>query len=205
MTSIPNAEKYIRILEQPPLFGVGVHVLIGVDRDGCYTVFDMDGKLYFGPIAFGEFPPEHPRVEPRFLRVNHFSDAKGEEREQLWCRDLMMMAGHFHKLRLTAHLKDIELYGPSLAPLSGRIGKDEETIIKALGLWHKKVELLQDVRGLGAILPKGTVGAIGNGAYAYAMSGMFAYDIEVPVTDLEPHGREKTLGIRYELLRLVEE
>ena len=53
------------------------------------------------------------------------------------------------------------------------------------------------------MLPKGTVGLIGNGAYAYAMAGMCAYDVEVPVTDLEPHGADKTLGIGYEKLRLL--
>jgi len=190
-------------LEQSSLFGVGVYVLIGVDHDGRYTVFDRDGVKLFGPVAFGEFPEGHPPVEPRFLRVNHFADAQGEEREELWCRDLMMMAGYFHKLRLTAHLQDIDLYGPSLAPLIGRIGKQDEHIVKALGLWAKRVELIEDVPGFGVMLPRGTVGLIGNGAYAYAMAGMCAYDVEVPVTDLEPHGADKTLGIGYEKLRLL--
>ena len=194
---------YPRTLEQPPTFGLGVFILIGVDHDGRYTVFDRDGVKYFGPVAFGEFPEGHPLVEPRFLRVNHFADAQGEEREELWCRDLMMMAGHFHKQRLTAHLQDIDLCGPSLAPLIGRIGKKDEEIVKALGLWAKRVELIEDVPGFGVMLPKGTVGLIGYGAYAYAMSGMCSYDVEVPVTDLAPHGAEKTLGIGYEKLRLV--
>lgn len=201
--TIFDPDIYPRTLEQAPTFGIGVHILIGVDHDGRYTVFDRDGVRYFGPVAFGEFPEGHPSVEPRFLRVNHFADAQGEEREELWCRDLMMMAGHFHKKRLTAHLQDIDLYGPSLAPLIGRIGKKDEHIIKALGLWAKRVELVEDVRGLGAMLPKGTVGLIGNGAYAYAMAGMCSYDVELPVTDLEPHGAEKTLGIGYEKLRLL--
>ena len=202
MTTL-DPDLYPRTLEQSSLFGVGVYVLIGVDHDGRYTVFDRDGVKLFGPVAFGEFPEGHPPVEPRFLRVNHFADAQGEEREELWCRDLMMMAGYFHKLRLTAHLQDIDLYGPSLAPLIGRIGKKDEHIIKALGLWAKRVELIEDIPGFGVMLPKGTVGLIGNGAYAYAMAGMCAYDVEVPVTDLEPHGADKTLGIGYENLRLL--
>ena len=202
MTTL-DPDLYPRTLEQSSLFGVGVYVLIGVDHDGRYTVFDRDGVKLFGPVAFGEFPEGHPPVEPRFLRVNYFADAEGEEREELWCRDLMMMAGYFHKLRLTAHLQDIDLYGPSLAPLIGRIGKKDEHIIKALGLWAKRVELIEDIPGFGVMLPKGTVGLIGNGAYAYAMAGMCAYDVEVPVTDLELHGAEKTLGIGYENLRLL--
>lgn len=115
-----------------------------------------------------------------------------------------MMAGHFHKQHVTAHLRDIELRGPSLAPLIGQIGKADEDLVKALGLWHQRIELIEDVRGFGVMLPKGTIGAIGNGDYAYAMSGMFAYDVEVPVTDLAPQGRGKTLGIGYEKLRLVD-
>lgn len=39
-------------------------------------------------------------------------------------------------------------------------------------------------------------------AYAYAMAGMCAFDVEVPVTDLAPHGAEETLGIGYEKLPL---
>lgn len=201
--TILDPDIYPRILEQAPTFGIGVHILIGVDNDGRYTVFDLDGEKYFGPVAFGETPEGHPSVEPRLLRVHHFADAQGEEREELWCRDLMMMAGHFHKQRLTAHLQDIDLRGPSLAPLIGRIGKKDEHIIKALGLWTKRVELIEDVPGFGVMLPKGTVGLIGNGAYAYAMAGMCAYDVEVPVTGLEPHGAEKTLGVGYEKLRLL--
>jgi hypothetical protein len=194
---------YPRILEQAPTFGVGVHILIGIDENECYTVFDCDGLPYFGPVAFGEFPEDHPWVDPKLLRVNHFPDARGEDQERIWCRDLMMMAGHFHKLRLTVDFQDIDLHGPSLAPLIGRIGKAGENLVKALGLWHQRVELTEDVRGLGAWLPKGTIGVIGNGDYAYAMGGMFSYDVELPVTDLEPHGSGKTLGIGYEKLRLV--
>jgi len=87
--------------------------------------------------------------------------------------------------------------------LIGRIGKAEESLIMALGLWHRRVELIEEVRGLGAWLPKGTIGIIGNGDYAYAMGGIFSYDVELPVTNLEQHGSGKTLGIRYEKLRLL--
>ncbi len=202
MTTL-DPSLYPRTLEQAPIFGVGVYILIGIDEDDRYTVFDRDGLRYFGPVAFGEFPEDHPWVDPKFLRVNRFSEAKGEEREGLWCRDLMMMAGHFHKLRLTADFQDIDLHGSSLAPLIGRIGKADEDLVKALGLWHRRVELIEDVRGLGAWLPKGTIGVVGTGDYAYTMGGMFAYDVELPMTDLEPHGRGKTLGIGYEKLRLL--
>jgi len=82
MTTL-DPDLYPRTLEQPPTFGIGVHILIGVDYDGRYTVFDRDGVKLFGPVAFGEFPEGHPPVEPRFLRVNHFADAQGEEREEL--------------------------------------------------------------------------------------------------------------------------
>lgn len=196
---------YSRILEQSPTFGVGVHILIGIDKDECYTVFDRDGLYYFGPVAFGEFPAKHPWVDAKLLRVNHFAEAQGEELERLWCRDLMMMAGHFHKLRLTVDFQDIDLHGPSLSRLIGRVGKADEVLIKALGLWHQRVELIEDVRGLGAWLPKGTIGMIGNGDYAYTMGGMFSYDVELPVTDLKPHGSGKTIGIGYEKLQLLKD
>lgn len=203
--TILDPKLYPRTLEQASTFGVGVHILIGVDHDGRYTVFDRHGVKYFGPVAFGEIPEGHPPFdEAQLLRVNVFPDAEGDEEEELWCRDLMMMTSHFHKQRLTAHLQDIDLHGPSLAPLTGRIGKADDHVIKALGLWAKRVELIEDVRGLGAMLPKGTVGLIGNGAYAYAMAGMCAYDVEVPVTGIEAHGADKTLGIGYEKLRLLE-
>ena len=67
----------------------------------------------------------------------------------------------------------------------------------------KPVELIEELRGLGAMLLKGTVGLVGNGAYAYAMAGMCAYDVEVLVTDLAPQGADKTLGVGYEKLRLI--
>jgi len=103
MTTLsPNV--YSRILEQPPTFGIGVHILIGIDKDERYAVFDRDGLRYFGPVAFGGFPAEYRWVDPKLLRVNHFPEAVGEDRERLWSRDLMMMAGHFHKLRLTVGL-----------------------------------------------------------------------------------------------------
>lgn len=93
--------------------------------------------------------------------------------------------------------------GPSYVETVGRIGAKDIDTVKALGLWGKPVELVNEVRGFGAILPKGTVGTVGVGEYAYAMSGAFSYDVEIPVTDLEPHGVGKTLGIRYENLRLI--
>lgn len=201
--TVLDPKLYPRTLEQPPLFGVGVHVLIGIDHEGHYSVFDQNGVKYFGPVEFGQIPKGASSIHPCFLRVNHFVDATGKEREELWCRDLMMMAMPFHKLRLTAHLQDIDLYGPSLASLIGRIGGKDEHIVKALGLWAKPVELIEDVRGFGVMLPKGTVGRIGHGAYGYAMAGMCAYDVEVPVTGLKAQGTERTIGIGYEKLRLV--
>jgi hypothetical protein len=43
---------------------------------------------------------------------------------------------------------------------------------KALGLSARRLDLIDDMRGVVAMLPNGTVGLIGNGAYAYAMAGM---------------------------------
>jgi hypothetical protein len=74
---------------------------------------------------------------------------------------------------------------------------------QALGLWARRMELIDDMHGVVAMLSKGTVGLIGYGAYAYAMSGICSYDVEVSVTDLAPHGADKTLGIGHEKLRLV--
>ena len=96
---------------------------------------------------------EHPWVDPKLLHLNHFPKADGEERERLWCRDLMMIAGHFHKLRLTVNFQNFDLHGPSLPPLIGCVGKADENLVKALGLRHRKVELIEDVRGFGAWLP----------------------------------------------------
>lgn len=139
------------------------------------TVFKRDGVKYFGPVAFGEFPEEYPPVDSHFLRVNHFADAESEWREPLWYSDLIMMAGFFQKKCLIAVLQDIDLHGLSLAPLIGRIGDADEHIIKALGLWGCRVEMTEDVRGFGVMLPAGTRGVICHGAYRYVMAGMCAY------------------------------
>ena len=139
---------YPRTLKQTPTFGV--------DHVGRYTVFDSDGFEYFGPIALGEFPEGFLWVDRKFLRVNHFAEAKCEELEQLWSHDLMMMAWYFFKQRLTAHLQDIDMNGPSLAPLVRRSSKKDEHIVKALDSWGRRVELIEDVPSFSVILPKGT-------------------------------------------------
>jgi len=189
-----------KIIEQPASFGIGRPITIGVGHDGRFTVFDEHGDWVFGPIGFGEVPEKHPPIKPEYMRI---SLAKNEEeREGHWRRDLLHMATWFQGQKLREPFKNIDLYGPSLGPLTGHIGAKDIDTIKALGLWGKPVELVNEVRGLGAMLPKGTVGTVGVGEYAYAMSGAFSYDVEIPVTDLEPHGVGKTLGIRYENLRL---
>lgn len=195
-----NPNDFARVVEQPASFGIGRPIKVGVGADGLFTVFDEHDAWLFGPIAFGEVPDGHPSIKPEYMRI---SLAKtDEEREKHWRLDLLHMATWFQGQKLREPFKDIDLYGPSLAALAGRIGAKDIDTVKALGLWGKTVELVNEVRGLGAMLPKGTVGTVGVGDYAYAMGGAFSYDVEIPVTDLEPHGAGKTLGIRYENLKL---
>ena len=55
-----NTALYPRVLQQPPVFGIGPHIQAGIDHDGRYTVIDRDGVKYFGPVAFGEFLDDSP-------------------------------------------------------------------------------------------------------------------------------------------------
>ena len=77
----------------------------------------------------------------------------------------------------------------------GRAGKADITIIKALGLWHRRVELIEDVRGLVAWLPKGTIRVVGTNDYAYPLGGMFFYEAELPVTALSLTGGERRSAV----------
>jgi hypothetical protein len=195
-----NPNDFVHVIEQPASFGIGRPIKIGLGVDGLFTVFDEHDAWLFGPIVFGEVPNGHPPIKPEYMRI---SLAKYEEdREGHWRRDLLHMATWFQGQKLREPYADVYLYGPSLAPLADRIGAKDIDTVKALGLWGKPVELVNEVRGFGVMLPKGTVGAVGVGDYAYAMSGAFSYDVEIPITGLEPHGIGKTLGIRYENLRL---
>lgn len=196
-----RADEFLSVIEQPASFGIGRPIKIGVGADGRFSVFDEYGHWLFGPIDFGESPEAHPSIKPERLRIHLAKD--DDERERFWRLDLLHMAIWFQGQILRKPFRDIDLYAPSLSALSGRIDPKDIDTIKALGLWGKSVELVTEVRGLGAMLPKGTVGTVGIGEYAYAMSGAFSYDVELPVTNLEPHGVGKTLGIRYESLRLL--
>ena len=196
-----NTENFVRVIDQPASFGIGRPIKIGLGSDGLFTVFDEHNAWLFGPITFGEVPDRHPSIKTEYMRISRAKN--DDERESHWWRDLLHMATWFQEQKLREPYADIDLYGPSLAALTGRIGAKDIDTVKALGLWGKPVELVNEVRGLGAMLPTRTVGTVGMGDYAYAMSGVFSYDTELPIRDLEPHGLGKTLGIGYGNLRLL--
>jgi hypothetical protein len=196
-----KAKNFDRIIIQQPVFGWGETIHIGIDSHGLYTVFDNEEKYVFGPLPFGQTPSGHPFVKPEHFR--HSCVKTEDEKEGRWFVDLMAFAGHFRKEKILSSLSDVDIYAASLAALPLRLDDNAENTIHALGIWGREVSLLEDVRGFGVILQKGTVGIVGLGDYGYTMSGMFAYDKELPVTGLKAHGKEKTIGIPYAKLRLI--
>lgn len=86
----------------------------------------------------------------------------------------------------------------SLAPYAGVFRRDaDERDLTVAGLWLQKVELLDDYHDI----PAGTTGRI---SYYYPVSAnCFDWHVEVPVTGLYEDNAERTVGVPWELLRMV--
>ncbi len=173
---------------------------IAEDPEGGFTVFDPEGQPFFEPVKKGEVPPGlgHPHLAMHL--------AKNPEQEaEYWEIDLRAFALKAESMRAREAFGSLDLYAPSLAALAGRFGRNDEGLLKKLGIWEREVEILEAFEWAGRKYPAGTRGRIGRGSLSYLNGGLWNYAQELPVYDFVPGAPEKAYGFPFALLRVAQD
>lgn len=173
---------------------------IAEDPEGGFTVFNPEGQPLFEPVKKGEVPPGlgHPHL------AMHLAKSPEQEAEY-WEIDLRSFALKAESMRAREVFGPLDLYAPSLAAIAGRFGRNDEGLLKKLGIWEREVEILEGFEWAGRQYPAGTRGRIGRGSLAYLNGGLWNYAAELPVYDFVPGAPEKACGFPFAVLRVVQD